>query len=155
MAFNFIVLNIYFSFSFMLLLLPVQSLKSILRVLMQAAVPKIENATDVAAAATADMDCLALAVQNSKNVYLNLNYCKFAQRLKTLFYICRAFAFLFYKQNNSDELCVCAFFFSNFSYLHSPRPCTAWANEIRAQKIGKQQEKTIIKRNKVCYVLTA
>lgn len=105
------------------------------------------------------MHCLPLTVRNSNNVYLNLNYCKFALHLKTLFSIpWPAFAFLFFEQKQRRLLAtgdwrvpllfVLFLFLPHLHTVHRHTPCASEWN-AREKKMSKQQEKTIIKRNQL------
>lgn len=154
MAFNFIVLNIYFRFVFFLvalLLLPahrVQSPEIHLTNIPDASWASDRKSEHRCLASTASQ---ALTVQNCNNVYLNLNYCKFALHLKTLFYIWPAFAFLFFPAKNNYTT---SFFF--FHYFISAiciviRRVSKW-NTMKWKRKKKnvgQQERTLIKRNKL------
>lgn len=149
MAFNFIVLNIYFRFfcaAVAAIATPSPVTEIHLTNIPMQAGPVIEKANT-----GAGIHCVrALTVQNCNNVYLNLNYCKFALHLKTLFYICAAFAFLFFTAKQLWRFFWFSLLLFLLSLLSSHTPREQMKYDERKKKNRGQQEKSLIKRNKLC-----
>lgn len=109
------------------------------------------------------MHSLALNVQNSNNIYSNLNYCSFALRLNTAFCCCcavgrRTFAFSFFittKQptNFTGEMTLSLSLSLSFREKKKTFDSQKRVRMVQANR-DRASERTYIKRNKLCLNVT-